>query len=573
MDLANKDLNGHDLRGSHLVGANLSQIQAENAQLNGAYLNESNLTDANLAGANLSDAQLLGANFTNTNFTSSNLTGANLTGADLHTATLNNANFTEAQLNGVNLAGVVFPALNLDQAQMRGANLQAANLTGQQLTGTDLRDADLRNANLSNMTLNQIKLAGAHLGGANFQSTQLAGVSFFQAILDGAIWVGGQICKTPSRTVCGYEWLVNTDTVGNQQYPSIAMAADGSSIIVWNNTASQPHIVGQRYDPYGQPIGGQIAISQTLSEPYSEADVSMASDGSFVVTWDHNNDGNNWGIIARQFNADASPKGNEFVVNTHTTGDQWYPTVAMSSDGRFIVAWYDNGLGATYYRRFEQDGSSNMAQDTVSPASFQVDVAANNDYFAFTWRAADANNYGVYARLQRHDASNAQFTHIPLNTTTSGNQQMPAIALSDSYLVTAWESQYQDGSGYGIYARYFNIDPQTMAGVSSASEFPVNTYTSFDQKSASVAVDPTGNFVIAWQSAGQDGSANSIYAQRFNARYRERVGSEFKLNTYSTDNQILPTIALAPNRHIRAAWVTQGQDGNGLGIAATQLGY
>lgn len=579
LDLSGKDFSHQDLTQSRLTGANLSNINGLASDFSHALLNNANLTAAHLEDADFSHANLLGSNLHQSDLTGSNFSYANLTGLDLRTSLIDNANFSHAQLNGVNLSGVVFPTLNLTQTSMRMANLQAANLNNKALTGTDLRDANLRNAQFANSQLTQVKLDNAQLQGSNFLNANLGQISLDGAILDGATWVGGQTCATPSRSVCRYEWIANTTTVGNQQYPSVATAADGSSIVVWNNGSAAPHIMGQRYDPYGTPIGSPVQISQTLAEPYSEPDVAMAADGRFVVTWDHNNDGNNWGIIARRFNADGTAPANEFIANTHTTGNQWYPAVAMSPDGRFVIAWSDAGLGATYYRRFEADGSSNMAQDTVSPASQQVDVTANNDYFAFSWTAADNNGNGVYARLQRHDPSNQQFSPFQLNSYTSGQQQLSSIALANTnplgttHLATTWQSQFQDGHGTGVFARYMSVASQNATGLTTGSEFQVNSYTTADQINPFVAIDYTGNFIVTWQSAGQDGSPNSIYAQRFNARYGTPFGSEFKVNQYSADNQTFPAIALAPNRHITAAWTTQGQDGNGVGVAATQFAY
>jgi hypothetical protein len=45
----------------------------------------------------------------------------------------------------------------------------------------------------------------------------------------------------------------------------------------------------------------------------------------------------------------------------------------------------------------------------------------------------------------------------------------------------------------------------------------VNTYTVGDQRAPSIAMDGSGNFVVAWSSAGQDGSVTGVYAQRFSA--------------------------------------------------------
>jgi hypothetical protein len=47
------------------------------------------------------------------------------------------------------------------------------------------------------------------------------------------------------------------------------------------------------------------------------------------------------------------------------------------------------------------------------------------------------------------------------------------------------------------------------------SEFHVNTYTTNDQTFASVGADSAGNFVVVWTSYFQDGSDRGIFGQRY----------------------------------------------------------
>jgi hypothetical protein len=58
----------------------------------------------------------------------------------------------------------------------------------------------------------------------------------------------------------------------------------------------------------------------------------------------------------------------------------------------------------------------------------------------------------------------------------------------------------------------------------NGGEFQVNTYTTNDQRVPAVAVDGQGNFVVAWQSyssSGTDTSYSSIQAQRYDALFRD----------------------------------------------------
>ena len=94
-----------------------------------------------------------------------------------------------------------------------------------------------------------------------------------------------------------------------------------------------------------------------------------------------------------------------------------------------------------------------------------------------------------------------QGTEFHVNTYTTGSQRSPDVAIdTDGNFVITWQSNGQDGDGYGVYAQRYN-----SAGAVQGSEFRVNTYTTVSQSSPSVAMDASGDFIITWDSDGQDG--------------------------------------------------------------------
>src|SRR5262249_50877964 len=130
-----------------------------------------------------------------------------------------------------------------------------------------------------------------------------------------------------------------------------------------------------------------------------------------------------------------------------------------------------------------------------------------------------------------------------VNTFTSGTQQTfaqpPQAVAADAngnYVVT-WSSQDQDGSGWGVYAQRY-----TAAGVALGGEFRVNTTTAGDQEYSTVAMDPSGNFVITWSSLG--GGNTGIYAQRYNAAGAAQ-GGEFRVDLPNQGSQdLFSTVAM-----------------------------
>jgi len=150
-----------------------------------------------------------------------------------------------------------------------------------------------------------------------------------------------------------------------------------------------------------------------------------------------------------------------------------------------------------------------------------------------------------------------------VNTVTGGSQIQPQIAMdSRGDYVVVWSSYSHDGSGYGVYAQRYNSD-----GTANGSEFKVNTYTKGAQELASVAMDALGDFVITWQSFAQDGSGFGIYAQRYNSNGVAQ-GGEFQVNTFTTDAQSSPSVAMDTAGDFVIAWEIPASSGIHSGIYA-----
>src|SRR5262249_19884968 len=126
-----------------------------------------------------------------------------------------------------------------------------------------------------------------------------------------------------------------------------------------------------------------------------------------------------------------------------------------------------------------------------------------------------------------------------VNSYTTGFQNSPSVATSAAgNFVVAWVSIYQDGSSNGVFAQRYS-----SAGQPLGPEFRVNTYTTNDQWNASVAMDAAGDFVVAWRSGLQDGSGDGVYGQRYSATGVAQ-GGEFRVNTYTTSDQGFPSVAI-----------------------------
>jgi hypothetical protein len=97
------------------------------------------------------------------------------------------------------------------------------------------------------------------------------------------------------------------------------------------------------------------------------------------------------------------------------------------------------------------------------------------------------------------------------------------------------------GAAFGVLLALACSGHHASAGIRLGSEFQVNTFTTNDQVIPVVAKLASGGFVVVWESNREDGSGTGVYGQLYDAT-GVRVGSEFQVNTYTLLNQSYPTV-------------------------------
>ena len=173
----------------------------------------------------------------------------------------------------------------------------------------------------------------------------------------------------------GAEFRVNEVTTDRQRRPAVTVGPSGLAVVVWEDSrlGSGSHdLYGQRLDASGAPIGSEFRVNTQVANQQPGPSLSSDSAGDFVVSWDsYLQDGSGAGVFARRFRADASPRGDEFRVNTTIANDQFQARVASDRDGNFVVAWTSRA----------QDGSSDgvyaQRYGGLQAAALEVDGQGN----------------------------------------------------------------------------------------------------------------------------------------------------------------------------------------------------
>ncbi len=324
--------------------------------------------------------------------------------------------------------------------------------------------------------------------------------------------------------------------------------------------------------PPPTPAPNEFQISSSAPFAQNAMDVAANSNGNFVVAWQSNRqDGSGWGIYARLYDAAGIPRGNEFRVNTYTTDNQFVPRAAMDSAGNFVIVWESRGQDGDgygiYCKRYDSTGTALSGEFRVNTntVSGQHDpsIAMKPDgSFVIVWVSdgQDGSFDGIFGQM--FDAAGTpQNGEFQINTTTNNSQRAPSAAMDASgNFVIVWESEGQDGSGYGVYGQMFDA-----AGAPVGSEFRLNVATSNDQGEAKVAMTSTGEFIAAWNSFGQDGNGTGIFARLFSSSGAP-LGGEFQVNTFTSKNQVYPSVAVNGSGNFVIVWESLNQDGSGKGV-------
>jgi carbonic anhydrase/acetyltransferase-like protein (isoleucine patch superfamily) len=129
--------------------------------------------------------------------------------------------------------------------------------------------------------------------------------------------------------------------------PVLATTPGGGfvSALLVEDASRRLDVVGQRIDASGAP-GSPFKVNTVTSESQSNASLSVAPDGRFVVAWSSvRQDGDSDGVFGQRFAPDGEREGGEFQINTRTIGRQFAPAVAMTGDGGFVAVWGDGPVG------------------------------------------------------------------------------------------------------------------------------------------------------------------------------------------------------------------------------------
>lgn len=367
----------------------------------------------------------------------------------------------------------------------------------------------------------------------------------------------------------GEELRLSETIAGSQDLAQVALHSDGSFVAVWdgNGPGDSDGIFMRRFAADGTPLTSELPVNTTTRNVQERAQIAMADDGSFAVTWYSDGD-----VVVRLFNPDGSPRSDEIDVYRAKRIDAREPTgIAMDADGDFAILYgvresytYDS----YYVQRFDSTGSARGNPILIHGGEYYSAWSSNGSIVM-----DDVGNFIVgweqvpFFKVQRFDAlGNPVGNVISLGDSTAIGMQSIDLGMNSSgAFVAAWTSSFGDGN-LSSWLQAFDADGTARApafahdraanwpsvslsndgqivvahtgkasssygyesdillsvfdfyGTASVEDRVINTSREGGQEYPRMAMNDRGEFVIAWRSkeVDPDGS-NAVFAQRFQA--------------------------------------------------------
>lgn len=414
-----------------------------------------------------------------------------------------------------------------------------------------------------------------------------------------AVWVDADTAEIHGRYLSGGSAGGNPFKIGAfdaesgiDPQVSVAMNPDGDAVVCW---ADASDLDGNYYTPLNLKVfcrrvekatqanvATPVLMVNAVNNKADAADalflagVAMDAGGDFIVAWQDFGK-NRKPVMARRYTRGGVAKGNaiEVAADSHAFAySPASPSVAVDQDGDAVVVWaegidyYDPG-NAIYARRIDKDGKlpkPKFRVDLTTPAD-EADYGDDDKalfYAVMSPVAAmdEAGNFAVAWLRQRRDSTRAP-------------------ACGEGFVCFSYDAE----ASSTLYLQRFdqNDNPlQLNKKTSTPEEFAVDNKAGKQYLLPAIAMDGSGDFVVAWQEKLSEQQCyedycydvslgDQIFSRKFSRKKNKfaaikKIAKPTKINK---DNES-PSVAMSADGSFAVLW-SQGDYDYGNWSATARL--
>jgi FG-GAP-like repeat len=338
------------------------------------------------------------------------------------------------------------------------------------------------------------------------------------------------------RSVKTLTQVNSTDTLV-QIDGQVASLNDGGYVVVWTDSSltynpTGTAIVAQRYDSFGNKVGGEVKISQFSSGDQLSPAIAALPNGNVAIAFVDTSAGNP-DLYVRVFDASLGLVRTDTIdVSTNVTIT---PSITAFANGSYVIT-YTAGQGS------DTDIVARIVSSSGTVGGqFDIDNQADNRDMSEVARLSNGNFVVTYVDEVSGSGTDTGISYAvfsPAGAPVAGPAIVPGgdgvgletdpdvAGLREGGFVVVWTDP--DLGTNDIRASLLNSN-----GTAILSDFLVNTTTAGDQNEASVIALADGGFLVTWE----DDSADLVRAQRFDPT-GTKIGTEFTVKNGTTPSSL-----------------------------------
>ena len=379
---------------------------------------------------------------------------------------------------------------------------------------------------------------------------------------NGAVYIAWRNWRGSSRAIylarssdSGQNWEPNQEIhTSRYQYGlSLALKADGTVLMAWNNLGELPMKNGIYFatsTDAGQTWEISDGLGLLVEDDYNDTLVlTVGANGRYYIVYgDDDDDGRS---INRNIYLARSTDGqfwSEYQVNDESgKGAQREPTVALDPAGTVYVMWRDQRTVAgnsSYFARSTNNGQTWSAASPINEGQADALAFDSAGTLYVAWLETSSDNRGLYLASST-DQGTTFGEGVLINNQVGGTTaSYPSLIVgTDNTLYVVWTDHL---SGQNVYFAY------STDGGQSFSTVKVNDEASQVASRAVMGMDSSGALYVAWTDQRQQ--SWDIYFAR-STDGGQTWSADLKMNDHAgSASQNHPTLAVDSNGTLYLAW-------------------